>query len=206
MRKSSFEETFERFFSRLNWYTDLLVKVTEDPIIILTEKKEIYEAFVLKIHVTWELLVENLLIDCLNRNTSKYAEYKATNLPRNLSKNICRCLLTGIGFFDTRGASETQKIAKDILVNKFNPFSKIPKIDAKRINEFYIIRNYLAHYSEKSKLSLMKVYKINYKFKNFREPGHFLCAHDRQTKQVRFANYIDSFINSADKMADFLRV
>lgn len=206
MRKTSFEETFSHFFSKLNWYTDLLVKVTNDPVITRTAKKEIYEAFVLKIHVTWELFVENLLIGCLNRDTANYAKYKAVTLPKNLNNNICKCLLTGISFFDTRSVSETQKIAKNILVNKFNPFSKIPKNDARRINQFYIIRNYLAHYSERSKLSLMKVYKINYKFNNFCEPGYFLCAHDRQTKQIRLANYIDSFTNAADKMASFLGV
>ncbi len=52
MRKPSVELKFEKFFRRINWYTDLLVKVTEAESLMLaaSEKKEIFEAFVLKIY------------------------------------------------------------------------------------------------------------------------------------------------------------
>ena len=208
MRKSSFEDTFDRFFYWINWYTDLLVKVTEDKRVIsfANEKKEIYEAFVLKICATWEIFVEELLVNCLNRDTSQYADYKAVKIPKNLSSNVCMCLITGLGFFDFKSAGDIKGIAKKILVNKFNPFPAIPKKDAARIDEFLIIRNYLAHYSAKSKQSLMCIYKKNYDFKNFREPGDFLFANDKQTKQIRFANYIDSFLNAADEMGVFMGV
>lgn len=214
MRKSSFEETFDTFFYWINWYTDLLVKVTEAKRIVSHphEKKEIFEAFILKIHVTWELLVEDLLVDCLNRDTSQYAKYKAISLPRNLTKHTCACLITGLRFFDVRSTSEIKKIANNILVPKYNPFKvfrkKDPAVkrDSKRIDEFYLMRNYIAHYSDKSKRSLMSMYDKNYSLTKFREPGDFLFAFDKQTNQIRYANYIYSFLNIADEMATFLGV
>jgi len=69
------------FVTRLNAYTDLLLKLYEAPEVVLTpeqakeigkrirlsEKKHIHEAFVLKIYVAWEVLVENVFVECLHR-------------------------------------------------------------------------------------------------------------------------------------------
>lgn len=214
MRKSSFEDTFDTFFYWIGWYTDLLVRVTEAKRVVAHphEKKEIFEAFILKIHVTWDLLVEELMVDCLNWDTLQYAKYKGISLPKNLTRDNCACLITGLRFFDVRSTSEIKRIAKNILVPKYNPFKVLSKTDpdikrdVKKIDEFYAMRNYIAHYSDMSRRRLMIMYKKSYGLRKFREPGDFLFAFDKQTKQIRFANYIYSFLNIADEMAIFLGV
>ena len=52
MRKTSIESIFDAFFSQINWYTNLLVKVTEAESLELDalEKREVFEAFLLKIY------------------------------------------------------------------------------------------------------------------------------------------------------------
>lgn len=205
MQESLFEDAFYQFFGTINWYTELLVKITQaEQTITRHEKEELYEAFVLKVQVTWELLVEEILTACLNCDTSEYAKDKAISLPKKLSKDTCKCLLSGLDFFTYRGMGHIKGVAKKVLVRKHNPFQKIAPENAKRIDEFQKLRNYIAHKSQKSKQSLMKIYKSAHGLKKFQKPGAFLLAFDHQTDQVRFANYIDALINGAREMAEFL--
>lgn len=205
MPESLFESSFQQFLAEINQYTDLLVKVTEaEQEITHHEKQELYEAFVLKVQVTWELLVEDILIACLSCDTTQYAKDKAITLPKKPTKNTCKCLLSGLGFFTYQGMGNIRGIAKKNLVSKYNPFPKISQENATRIDEFLKLRNYIAHKSQKSQQSLMKIYKGAYGLKNFQKPGAFLLAFDRQTDQVRFANYIDALNNGALEMAEFL--
>ena len=219
MPKTSLKSEFDDFFIRINEYTDLLFKIFEAKEVIippemkreilteilLSEKKHIHEAFVLKIYVAWEVLVENLLIECLSRDPSKYAEHKAIKLPKRLTKDVCRGLISGLGYFDFKDTGDLKGKAKRVLVTKFDPFAKIPSDAAKRIDEFYVIRNYLAHYSESSKQSLMRMYKNKYNLP-FQEPGDFFFGFDKHNKQIHFANYTNAFLKAADVMAEFLGV
>lgn len=206
MRKSSFNDTFNRFFKRMLWYKNFLNKIsnTDQSILNSTEKKEILEAFVLKVYVTWEVLVQDLLVDCLNRDTSQYAEHKDMSLPQHLPRNVCEVLISGLGFFDMKGMSQLKRISKDILVSNYNPFPNILNYDSRKIEEFRKIRNYIAHYSSSSKQKLLAMYKSEYSLKKFCEPGNFLSAFDKQTKQIRFQNYTTSFFDAAEAMAEFL--
>lgn len=208
MKKSSFEDTFQRFFYWMVWYTDFLEKVTYARRVISQpeEKRELFEAFVLKIHVTWEVLVEDLLIDCLNRDTSKYAQYTNRDIPKHLARDVCEALICGLGFFDIKGIGQLKGIANNIIVTKYNPFNMISGDDGKKIDEFYKIRNYLAHYSERSRQSLLKMYKSDYGLKTFREPGDFLFAFDKVNKRIRLINYISSFFSAGDDIAVFLGI
>jgi len=222
MRKSSLEITFEKFFDQISFYRDLLTKIKhtdkisyDNPEVIkslkttgidLREKKEVFEALFLKIYVTWEILVEELLIDCLNRDISQYATHKETTFPKHLPRSVCKALITGLRYFDVRSVGEIQKISRQILIDRYNPFKSIDEPSKKRINETYIIRRYLAHYSDQAKRELRRLYKDKYNLKHFRQPGDFLFAFDKETKQIRLANYINAFINAADAMAKFLSV
>ena len=205
MAESLFESSFQQFLAEINQYTVLLDKVTEaEQEITHQEKQELYEACDQKVQVTWELLIEDILIACLNCDTTQYAKDKAISLPKKLSRNTCKCLLSGLGFFTYQGMANIRGVAKKNLVNKYNPFPKISPENATRIDEFLKLRNYIAHKSQKSQQSLMKIYKNAYRLKNFQKPGAFLLAFDRQTDQVRFANYIDALNNGALEMAEFL--
>ena len=217
MGKYSLKSDFNKFFVNINEYTDLLLKIYEArevvippekkkeilTEILLSEKKHIHEAFVLKIYVAWEVLVENLLVECLSSDPSKYADYKAIKLPKKLTKDICRGLISGLGYFDFRDTGDLKGKANDILVSKYNPFDSV--LPDKAIDEFYIIRNYLAHYSDSSKKSLMRMYKNRYNLP-FREPGDFFFEFDERNKHIRFANYSNAFMNVAEEMAIFLGV
>ena len=206
MRKSSFKDTFNRFYIRMVWYIDFLDKISNvnQSILNPTEKKEILEAFVLKVYVAWEILVQDLLINCLNRDTSQYAKHKDMVLPPHLTRNVCEVLISGLGFFDIKGMGQLKKIAKDILVPIYDPFRKILKDDSDKIEEFKKIRNYIAHYSSRSKQKLFAMYKSEYSLKKFCEPGNFLSSFDKKTKQTRFRNYTKAFFNAANAMDEFL--
>lgn len=58
----------------MNWYLELLDKIYNAQRVIakLDEKREIFEAFVLKIHAIWEVFVGELLVDCLNKDSPFY--------------------------------------------------------------------------------------------------------------------------------------
>jgi hypothetical protein len=225
MAKSWLKSEFGRFFVRINEYTDLLVKlfeareVTLPPEkrkeilteILLSEKKQIHEAFVLKIYVSWEVLVESLFVECLSCDPSGYAEQKSITLPKKLTRNICRGLISGLGYFDFKDTADLKGKAKKVLAPRYNPFKMIPSDEGKKIDEFCIIRNYLAHYSDSSKQSLMRMYRNSYNL-TFREPGDFLfeivefVELGKRDKQTRFASYINAFLKAADEMALFLGV
>lgn len=219
MGKYSLKAEFERFFVLVSEHTDLLLKIFESHQVIippqkkkeilteilLSEKKQIHEAFVLKIYVAWEVLVENLFVECLSRDPSQYVKYKAFKLPKKLTKDVCRGLISGLGYFDFKDTGDLKGKAKRLLTVRYNPFVKIPSDEAKKIDEFCIIRNYLAHYSDSSRQSLMRMYKEKYSL-SFREPGDFFFEFDKHKKQIRFADYTNAFLKAADEMAIFLSV
>ena len=219
MGKYSLKAEFNKFFVRINEHTDLLLKIFEAKKVVIppekkkeilteilpSEKKQIHEAFVLKIYVAWEVLVENIFIECLSRDPSKYAEYKGIRLAKRLTKDVCRSLVSGLGYFDFKDTGDLKGKAKKVLAPRYNPFKMIPSDEGNKIDEFCVIRNYLAHYSESSKQSLMRMYKNKYSL-TFREPGDFFFEFDKQNKQIRFANYTNAFMKAADEMALFLAV
>lgn len=207
MRKSSLKVTFDEFFYWMKWYIEFLEKTINAERVVRTEdeKEGLVEAFVFKIHTNWEILVEELITDCLNRDTSQYAQYKDLRLPKHLSRDVCQAMVEGLGYFDCRSMSEVKKIAKNILVSQYNPFQNISKSDADKIDEFCKIRNHLAHYSAVSKRSLLNVYHTH-RLQNFRQPGGFLLSIDRRTNRIRLDSYIKAFINAAKGIAKFLGV
>lgn len=214
MPRSSFNDTFNKFFRRMTWYTEFLKKIANAKRAMLTpnEKKEVFEAFVPKVYVTWEILVRNLLVDCLHRDTSQYVKHKNTKLPANLSRNVCENLISGADYFNFTDTDDIIGKSRRILVYQYNPFDKkhkeieLVRDDLKNIDEFRIIRHYLAHYSGQSKQKLLAIYKSKYSLGKFCEPGKFLSTLDKHTKQIRFLSYTRAFFNAADAMAEVLKV
>lgn len=226
MQTSSLKTEFDNFFTSMNQYTDFLIKITKTVRIILppheekeiltkllpAEKKQIHEAFALKICATWEILAENVFVECLSCNTSKYATFKGITLPRRkLTKDICKGLISGLRYFDCGDISSLKGKARKFLVERCNPFNKIPTDVSRKINEFYLIRHYIAHRSDAAKQSLKRMYKQTYKMR-FRLPGSFLfdtvefVESGERGKEIRFANYTKAFEKAADEMAIFLGI
>lgn len=205
MRKSSVEATFGRFFVWMDRYGDFINRVYKAKNVVGSQrdKKELFEAFVFKFHIVWEILVEELLIDCLNHDSSQYAKYMDMTLPKHATRNQCKAMIYGLKHLDFRSVSEVKTIARGILVPEHNPFVVIPKSNSNKIDEFYRIRNYLAHYSITARRSLGMIYRRRYGLQRFREPGDFLLCWDRKSGQTRFGNYVDAFVGAAEKMAQF---
>lgn len=225
MGKPSINAEFSNFFRCINEYTDLLVKVIEarevsvapekgtdiSTALLRSEKKLVHEAFVLKIYVAWEVLVEDVFVECLYRDPSEYAKHKGISLPRRLTRGICRGLISGLGYFDFKDVSGLKGMAKRALTATCNPFARISPSSADKIDEFHIIRNYLSHYSDTSRQALSRMYRNRYD-STFREPGDFLLdtvefvEFGEHGEHTRFANYTNAFIKAADEMASFLGV
>jgi hypothetical protein len=219
MGRSLLARGFDTFFTTLNAYTDLLLKLYQAREVVLPpaqareivktilpdEKRHVHEAFVLKIYASWEVLVENIFVECLRRDPSTYAERKGLALPRILSRDVSRGMLSGLGYFDFRDTGDLKGKARVYLATQYNPFEHIPRTAAGRIDEFCIIRNYLAHCSDSARHSLARMYKKRYQLP-FRQPGDFFFEWDRQGRQVRFASYTNAFIQAANAMAQFLNI
>ena len=208
MRKSSLELTFDNFVGWLKWYAEFLEKTYHSRRVVRTklEKTEIFEAFVSRIDAIWSIFVKDLLIDCLNRDTSQYARHTGTTLPSHLPRDQCKAMLVGLRYLDFKSTGDIKKVTRDVLVAVNNPFKKIPKSACKRIDEFYKIRNYVTHYSDFAKRAISKMYRTEYGMKRFREPGEFLMAMDQSHGHIRLANYINAFIDAIYEMGVFLGV
>ena len=212
MNKASLQKTFRHLFSEMYRY-DLLAQNIAGfsflGISSVTGRQKLVEAIAIRVYVVWEIFIENLLIDCLHHDASQYASYKEMQLPKNLSRDVCELLLTGIGFLDIKGVGSLKGIANRVIVKECNPFNGIDSEDASMIDEFYIIRNYLAHQSRASKRSLSKeVYVKRHQITRFIEPGEFLAgyaAKQEPGQSIRLQDYLDAFFNVADAMETYFK-
>ena len=189
------------------WDITFLLKIQKAKAVVksIEKKRAVFEAFVLRICANWEILVQDLLIDCLNKDASRYKEYTGYNIPKHISRETCKAIILGVTYIDFKNVSNLKQIAKRTLVPQFNPFKEIPTSIGRKIDEFFVLRNYLAHYSEAAKRSLERVYN-RYDLRVFEEPGDFLLALDKRQKLPRMALYIINFLGTADIMARFLNV
>ena len=206
MKKSSIEMTLNNFVDWLELYTCISNKLISDDIVFSDkeEKVELIEALILKICALWEVLIEELMIDCLNRDSSQYSKYIAEKLPKHIPRAQCKAMIQGMGYVDFKSVSDIKKKAKLILADDFNPFKSIPRNDGDKIDEFYKFRNYIAHLSSHSERVLKSVYSGKYQLKRFQEPGRFMMAIDKNVKQPRLNLFISSFESAIDGVANHL--
>jgi hypothetical protein len=102
--------------------------------------------------------------------------------------------------------SDIKSIAKRILTTQNNSFLSLTKEVSKNIDDLYIIRNYVAHKSNKSKKKLSTFYPgIN--IQRFVEPGEYLVKmHQDETdsKYTYFHYHAFSLFMSAFQMWETL--
>jgi hypothetical protein len=170
------------------------------------EKRSVFEAFVLSICASWEILVQELLIDCLNQDTSGYATYTGFQVPKHMTRETCKAVLLGVAYLDFKSIGHLKDISKKILIQSCNPFLKIPAKQGQKIDDFFIIRNYLAHRSYAARRALNNVYKNNYGLRNFVAPGSFLLAQDNEEHIARIGMYINNFKNASHHMGRSLGI
>jgi hypothetical protein len=202
MRKGSTDVSLDNFDMWMAEYIRFLSKVLAARRVVgePREKRELIEAFVLRIAAVWEILVETLLIDCLNKDSSALAKYTGIPLDKHMKRPVCEAIVSGLHYFDFRNVGSLTHRSKQILARRHNPFLAIPKDAAHRIDEFFIFRNYLSHYSSAARRSVMHVYQRSYGRKRFMEPGAFLYAAQRRGGQIRLGDYVDAFLKASAEM------
>jgi len=192
----------------MGWDISFLIKIEGAKKVVksVDEKRNVFEAYVFRICANWEILIEDLLIDCLNKDTSQYKESTGFGIPKHLSRETCKAMILGVTYIDFRSVSDLKRMAKRILVPQFNPFKGIPRSNGEKIDEFFALRNYLAHYSDAARRRLDNIYRNRHGLKSFREPGDFLLAKDKVHGIPRMAVYINNFIDTADIMGKFCNI
>lgn len=208
MRKSSVQATFDQYEYWLGVNVELLARIINAKRVVGNErdKKELIEAFVFKLVAIWEVFIQDLMIDLLNRDSSQYADYTSNRLQKHLPRPVCRAMIEGLGYYDFRGVADIKRVAKNILVGSNNAFKAIPQNDGEKIDEFARMRNYLAHYSTVARRNLMKSYKRIHGFSNFREPADFLYAYNPRTKALRLVDYVTAYESASAAMKSYLGI
>ena len=196
MRKSSFQKNHDDFEETLDWYRDFIARIVGAQRVIRYkyEKTELVEALVLRIAALWETLVLEDLVDSLNRDPSKYAAETGLRLRRHLSRDECEAIIVGDGYRDFRSVDSAIDFAKKHLADAHNPFKLVPKHTIRPINEFCgTVRNYLSHYSSFARRRYHRMLTNQYGLKRMREPGDFLLATNKKSKNLRLVDYFGAF-------------
>lgn len=197
MRKADLKKNHDEFEDDMRWYIDFLSRMLVAQRVVQYEDKiEILESLVIRLCALWEAFVEGEMIDCLNIDSSRCREELKLRLPNHLSRDLCEAILIGHGYLDFRSVSDIKGFAKRVLPEDVNPFKLIKPAAGKRIDELYIMRNYLSHYSSKSRRALHRMYQDSWKLRNFCQPGDFLIAY----KGKRLVQYIEALLSASEQM------
>jgi len=200
MRKADLLKNHEGFDNAVGRYRDFMQKIINAQRVVASaqEKRDMAESVLIRLCANWESFVDGHLVDCVNRDYSKLSEFFGVTIPSNPSRNLCHALLFGDTYRDFRSFGDLKGFTKKILPKDSNPFLSVSSAHTKKIDEVYAIRNYLSHYSSKSKRTLSHIYKEKYQMTRFLEPGQFLLAYQAQ----RLWKYFDAFEGASQDMKD----
>ncbi len=198
MRKSDLKKNHAPFDDAIVRYRTFMEKIIGAQRVISTaqEKRDVAESVLLRLCAHWESFVDEHIVDCVNRDPSKLSGHFGVTIPRHPSWDLCHALVIGDGYTDFRSFGDLKGTSKRLLPEESNPFLVVTAAQAKRIDEVYRIRNYLAHYSKKSRGSLLSLYQAEYGMKRFQEPGQFLLAYEAR----RLWTYFDAFAAASKEM------
>jgi len=198
MRKADLLKNHDEFEGDLGWYADFIGRMLRaQRVVHQRDKVEILESLVIRICAIWEAFVEEEMVDCLNIDSSRCREELQLRLPKHMTRDLCEAVLVGMGYLSFRSVNDMKRHARRLLPPDVNPFRLISnEPTAKRMDEFYIMRNYLSHYSGRSRRQLQKMYHDSWQLKRFRQPGDFLCSYSG----ARLIQYIEAFKDASNQM------
>lgn len=201
MRKADLKHNHNKLDDAIGRYRSFMERIiaAQRVIRLVQEKRDLAESVLLRLCANWESFVDEHLVDCLNVDHSKLEEFFGVPVQAHPSKNLCTALIFGDGYRDFASFGQLKGFTKKLLPESSNPFLEVTKTQAKRIDEVYTIRNYLSHYSARSKRALHRMYKDNYEMTNFIGPGRFLLAYDAE----RLWSYFDAFEGASRRMKDW---
>ena len=201
MRKADLKKNHEALDYTIARYRTFMQKVIPSQRVISTaqEKRDLAESILLRLCASWESFVENHLVDCINRDSSKLSEFLGVTIPKHPSADLCWAILFGDGYRDFRCYGDLKGFSKKILIENSNPFLVVTKTQSDRLDEVYKVRNYLSHLSGKSRRALNQMYKSNYDMNKFLEPGQFLLAYNASL----LWRYFGAFEGASASMKDW---
>lgn len=203
---------FRNIYSYLS-RSDSLIQFTQEKIIKLNgnffsnfETQEVLEALIIKFVCDWEWFIERHIIHLLARDTSTLSDFLSLKLPKVISFDEASAILNGTGYFNFKNCTDIKSLAKKILVKENNSFESLEKEVINNINNLYVIRNYIAHRSTKSKKTLSSYYtKVG--IVKFIEPGEYFGLIYQNEKDPNFTNFFAhtfSLLMSSLQMWEFL--
>ncbi len=166
------------------------------------EKKMLIEALLLRACALWEKFIEKAIVLLIDLDPSKLLN--EFDLPKNtnVTPKLIRAIIFSDHYRDFHDIDRSTSFFDRVIVDKNNTFEKITKQRKDKINFIYKLRNYLAHYSEFSKINLLRAYKQEpYNYKRFSEPGLFLI----KQKGKHFEDLVNNFKMSSIKMRTTFR-
>jgi len=184
---------FERHVERSEDFATRLLAA--ERVVRLEDKQRIAEATILRLSSYWEWFIDQELLDCININSRRLAQYLEVK-HKHLNIEMCRAILFRGGYLDFRSVQAAKRFAKDILPDEVNPFRLIEPSTASKVDELFTIKNYLVHRSFAAKRALKKMYRKNYEIRIFQEPGRFLVAH----RGRRLRSYIEALRRASTQM------
>jgi hypothetical protein len=201
MRKSDLKKNHDAFDEAIARYRSFLNRIVDAQRVIreAQEKRDLAESVLLRVCANWESFVDEHLVDCVNRDHSRLSDFLGVSIPSNPSKDLCHALLFGDSYRDFRSFGDLKGFSKKVLPPESNPFLVVKATSFNRIDEVYRIRNYISHYSTRSKRSLMAMYREKYNYDRFLEPGQFLLAY----KAKRLWAYFDAFQKASQDMREW---
>ena len=184
MRKSDLKKNHEPFEAAISRYRVFLEKIINAQRVVGTaqEKRDIVESVLLRLCANWERFVDDHLVCCVNRDHRKLSEFLGVPVPDHPGKDLCYALVFGDGYRDFPSFGKLKGFSKKVLPDESNPFLEVSKATSARIDEVYAIRNYLAHYSYRSRRALLSMYKKKHRMTRFLEPGQFLLAYSASSE------------------------
>ena len=201
MRKADLLANHVPYDDAVSRYRAFIAKIIDAQRVIKTarEKRDLAESVLLRLCAHWERFVDEHLVDCVNCDPSRLSQYLGVTIPKHPTRDLCEGLIFAGGYKDFKDTGALVGYAKKILPEESNPFLALSRTHRKRIDEVYAIRNYLSHYSKRSRRALHDVYKSEYDMKRFIEPGQFLLAYDGK----RIWSYFDAFDGASVDLYNF---
>jgi len=198
VRKADLKKRHISYDNAIDRYRSFTEKVINARRVLgnVQEKRDLAESVTLRVCAQWEYFVDELLTACVNCNHSKLNEFLGVHVPKHPSQELCRALIFGDRYVDFPSFGALKGFSRKLLPDESNPFLSIRRRNWNKIDEVYAIRNYLSHYSQKSKRSLFTMYKNNHGMTRFYEPGQFLLAYEAS----RLWEYFDAFKGVSDDM------
>ena len=198
MRKADLMQNHRRLDENIERYREFLQRVIKAKSVIKTsqDKRDIAESVLLRLCANWERFLEEHLIDCVNVNPSGLDKFLGVSVPAHPSKDLCAALIFSDKYRSFASFNELKGFSKKLIPDDSNPFLEVTRHQIKYINEVYKIRNYLSHYSSKSRRLLQEMYNKEYDLNSFLQPGHFLLSH----KAKRLWSYFKAFEGASDRM------